>query len=129
MGGVHVDFNRIFAVHYAFSVSNIGETIFVNGDLFNPSVYASVVLGGNHALGLWSIANGEFLHVFGDGTIGTCSSTEAGGMIVGSGTTINGVRYVVHLQKGSLDEAIASGSDTDINGASARYFTRKWIAA
>jgi hypothetical protein len=114
MGNLRFLHGNVFAVHRYFSVSNIGETVAVDGMIFNPSVWYPGAVSSPHNLGTWSAQNGEFLYAFGDGTRSVCSSTTAGGFLVGGGTTIVGMNKLVHVSTGALDEAKFS-NDTDGN--------------
>ena len=114
MGGVRVVHSNIYAIRRAFSLTNVGETIFVDGDLFNASVwYAGAVARAR--LGTWTATNGAFLYVFGDGTGSTCGSAVMGGFVVTGGTTIVGERWVVDVEGGNLDESHFDSS-VDANG-------------
>lgn len=115
-GTLRVLDSNIYAIRRFISACAVGETFSVNGSVFNPSVwYEGTVSRPNQYLLKWSQANADWLYVFGNGDSTTCSTQIVGGLIAGAGTTINGVKRVVHVVSGILDEAIW-GSDTDING-------------
>lgn len=115
-GTLRVLDSNIYAIRRFISACAVGETFSINGSVFNPSVwYEGTVSRPNQYLLKWSQANADWLYVFGNGNSTTCSTQIVGGLIAGAGTTINGVRRVVHVVSGILDEAVWGG-DTDING-------------
>lgn len=114
MGNMRFLNTQAAVFHRAFSISSVGETIYLTSTLWNPSVYAASTLTPPQYLTKWAQQYGSFIYSFGSGTTSTCSNTVGGGLNI-SATTINGFATVFDVQTGHLDESAIS-SDSDING-------------
>ena len=116
LGAFRVIHSNIYSIRHDFTLSNVGEQVYTEDDLFNPSVYNAVAGAGNQYLAKWTIANGAHLYVNGNGTSSVCSTTVAE-INEGPGTVVNGKAIVWDIVSGHFDESqFASGADANQDG-------------
>lgn len=116
LGAFRIIHSNIYSVRRDFTLSNVGEQVYTEDDIFNPSVYAAVNGSGNEYLGKWTIANGSHVYVIGNGTSSVCSTTVAE-IQEGPGVVVNGKAIVWDVESGHLDETqFSTAADANQDG-------------
>lgn len=96
MGNIHLRGTYGYAIHYWFNIANIQETSTIIGMSADVNLFQEAANVGHRYLAKWTAANGEFIHVFGNGSSGRLSTDKVTSLIVAD-SGVFGYHAFVHV--------------------------------